>query len=392
MKITDVEVIRFRTETINHRSRWGFLVLGEPVEAIESVVRITTNEGHEGCMLATGGNLSALLQWIKPMLIGEDPLDHGKFWTWMNQMVTQSPELGPTELEMGVVDCALWDLAGKIAGLPVHKMLGSTRDRVKAYASGYPDLGPPETYAKHALDCRDHGYKAYKVHAYLGQKQVPGAEWKWERAPQHPGNPVEEVEVCRAIREAVGDDMVLMLDPFGAFTLDESIWVAQQLEELNYYWLEHPMLETRMEAYRRLTESTSVNILAPEHLGGGVYTRAEWITQRACDMIRIGSYDCGGLTACHKMANVCEAYGVKCELHGGGWAHLQVFGSTNEETCEYFERGLLTHDVAAYETPPPYLKEIADPMDEEGNVLIPQEPGIAIDLNWDYINDNLVTE
>ena len=65
------------------------------------------------------------------------------------------------------------------------------------------------------------------------------------------------------MREAVGDDIVLMLDPFGVYTLEESLWVARELEELNYYWLEHPMVETRVESYRRLTEQTSIAICSP---------------------------------------------------------------------------------------------------------------------------------
>ena len=342
MKITDVEVINFRTTTIDHRSKWGFLVLGDPVETVESITRISTDEGAEGYMI--GGDSRVSEARIKPLLLGEDPLDREKLWTWMNQMVVQSPELGVTEIHASIIDCALWDLCGRMAGLPIRKLLGGTRDRVKAYASGYPDLGPPETYAKHALDCKKRGYRAYKVHAYLGQKKVLGQPHKWVRAPQHPGNPVEEIEVCRAIREAVGDDMTLMLDPFGSFTLEEALWVARQLEELDYYWLEHPMLETQIEAYRRLTEETKIAILAPEHIPGGVYARADWMLQKASNMLRIGYFE-GGITGCRKLATIAETFGIQCEMHGGGWPIAQVLGATHPSTCEYYERGLLQLDL-----------------------------------------------
>ena len=387
MKISDIEVINFRTTTINHRSRWGFLVLGDPVEAVESITRISTDEGVEGYMI--GGDRQATEARIKPLLMGEDPFDHEKLWTWMNQMVIQSPELGLTEIQASIVDCALWDLCGRAVDLPVHKLLGGTRDRVKAYASGYPDLGPPETYARHALDCKKRGYTAYKVHAYLGQKKVPGHPDKWIRAPQHPGNPVEEIEVCRAIREAVGDDMVLMLDPFGSFTLEEALWVARQLEELDYYWLEHPMLETQIEAYRRLTRETRIAILAPEHIPGGAYARADWALQGASNMLRIGYFE-GGVTGCRKLATIAETFGIQCEMHGGGWPTMQILAATSQSTCEYFERGLLQLDLDAYETPEPYLKAMCDPMDDDGNVIVPSGPGLGMEFDWDYINENLV--
>ena len=383
MKITDIEVITFRTTTIHRRSRWGFLLWDpESIETQESITKISTDEGVSGYMI--GGDAAITEARIKPLLVGEDPLDREKLWTWMNQMVVQSPELGLNEAVMGVVDCALWDLFGRMIGQPVHKILGGARDRVKAYASTEPDLGPPEVYAEHVVACKERGYKAYKVHAYTAFDPH-----KWQAAPQHPGFPKEEIEVCRAVREAAGDDMVLMFDPFGVYTLEQALWVARELEKLDYYWLEHPMLETRMEAYRRLTAETRIAILAPEHVPGGVYAKAEWLLQRASNMLRIDYYQ-GGITGCHKLVNIADAYGVQCEMHGGGWASSQILGSTNESTCEYYERGLLPLDPDFIEKPEPYLKAICDPMDGDGNVILPQGPGLGMEFDWDYINDNLI--
>ena len=196
--------------------------------------------------------------------------------------------------------------------------------------------------------------------------------------------------MCRAVREAVGDDMVLMLDPVGSYTLEEAIWVGRELEKLNYYWLEHPMIETTIEAYRRLTQELDIAILSPEHIRGSIFTRAEWVLQGASNMLRIDS-NYGGITGCYKMVNICQAYGLQCELHGGGWAHTQILGATTEATCKYYERGGLRPDFD-YETPPPYLKTICDPMDDDGNVILPQKPGLGMEFNWDYINDNLIKE
>ena len=114
--------------------------------------------------------------------------------------------------------------------LPVHKILGGARDKVKAYASTYPNIGKPEDYAEHALECKKQGYKAYKVHAYICWNPHT-----WEPAPQVPGFPKEDVEVCKAVREAVGDDMY-----------DVELWrlyfeqsLGRRVEK-TIYWLEHP--------------------------------------------------------------------------------------------------------------------------------------------------------
>jgi L-alanine-DL-glutamate epimerase-like enolase superfamily enzyme len=298
-------------------------------------------------------------------------------------MVTFQPPLN--EHQASVVDCALWDLFGRAVNLPVHKILGGCRDRVKAYASTYPNMGKPEDYAQHAVECKKQGYTAYKVHAYICWNPHT-----WEPAPQLPGFPKEDIEVCKAVREAVGDHMVLMLDPFGVYTLEQALWVGRELEKLGFYWLEHPMIETRVEAYRRLTRELDIAICSPEHVPGGVFSRAEWVLQGASDMLRIDN-NYGGITGCYKMVNICQAYGIQCEMHGGGWANSQILGATPEATCQYFERGLLRPDFD-YETPPPYLKAICDPMDGAGNVILPRKPGLGMEFNWDYIHDNLVKE
>jgi L-alanine-DL-glutamate epimerase-like enolase superfamily enzyme len=379
VKISNIEVIRFRTTTQHHPTKWGYGRWGEVRDTTETITKISTDDGAEGYML--GGDEQVIDNIVKPLILGENPLEREKLWNWMDQLVTFGHSL--PEHEMGIVDSALWDLFGRSVNLPVSVILGGARKKVKAYASTFPNLGGPDVYAEHAIEAKRQGYKAYKVHA-----NICWDPYKREPAPQQPGFPREDVEICRAVREAVGDDMVLMLDPFGVYTLEESIWVGRQLEKLDYYWLEHPMIETRSESYRRLTEELDIAILGPEHIPGGVFTRAEWILQKGSDMLRI-DHHFGGITACQKMVAIAQAYGIKCEMHGGGWANSQILGATNEAVCEYFERGLLRPGFD-YEKPAPYLNAICDPLDDDGNVILPTGPGLGMDLNWDYINDNLV--
>jgi L-alanine-DL-glutamate epimerase-like enolase superfamily enzyme len=381
MKISNVEVVEFRTTTQHEGTRWGYGVyLGDGASrpAVSSLTKISTDEGVEGYSL--GGD-RAMVEVVKPLLLGEDPLDREKLWHWLDQMVTFSHRL--SEGQAGIVDCALWDLAGRLTGLPVSKLLGGSRQRVKAYASTVPNMGGPEVYAEHVRTCRRQGYGAYKVHAYICWDPHTNAP-----APQLPGFPREDLEICRAVREAAGDDVVLMHDPFGVYTLEESLWIGRELEKLGYYWLEHPMIETRVEAYRRLTRELEIAILAPEHVPGGPFARAEWALQGASDMLRI-DVNYGGITGCWKLINLCQLYGIKCELHGTGWAHLQLLGAAPEATCLYYERGLLRpglDDALAA----PYLKSIPDPLDGDGNVIISQQPGLGLELDWDYIDEHRV--
>jgi len=375
VKITDIQVIRFRTRSDGYPTRWGYYRFGEEHDAVSTITKIMTDEGIEGYNI--GGSQEVMDHLVKPLLVGENPLDREKLWHWMDQ------HAGINEHLAGFIDCTLWDLYGRMVGLPVHKLLGGCRDKIKAYGSSAPNMGKPDAYVKQALECKKQGYKAYKVHAYIFFDP-----YKWEYGPQLPGFPEKDIEVCRAVREAVGDDMVLMLDPFGVYTYEQSVWVGRELEKLNYYWLEHPMIETRLEPYRRLCRELDIAVCSPEHVPGGMFARAEWVLQGGSDMSRI-DVGYGGITGCYKHASLCQAFGIKCEMHGGHWTNSHILGAMPEFTCEYFERGLLRPE-ADYETPPPYLKAIPDPMDGEGNVILTTKPGLGMEFVWDYINDNLV--
>jgi L-alanine-DL-glutamate epimerase-like enolase superfamily enzyme len=383
VKIVDLQVIPFQVRRRTFRN--GELLPEE--EVVQTLTKITTDEGAEGYYLGGLGHgdqdglladqRAALEGRIKRLLLGHDPFDREKFWHW----------LWVANLEenlLSVVDMALWDLQARAFSLPLYKLLGGCRDKVKAYASTYPNMGTPDDYAQHALACRRQGYTHYKIHPYYfwdPVKQVPD--------PGRPSHIEQDIEVCRAVRAAVGDDMVLSFDPWGTYrTYEEAYRVGRELEKLNFYWYEHPMPEYRVASYEKLCRELDIPILSPEIAAGSFYTRADWIRRGASDMSRIDVLR-GGITGVKKLAAVCEAYGVKCEIHMSGFANLQIMGSTSEDVCQYYERGLLAPGMD-YETPPPYLERIADPMDQQGYVHLPQEPGMGYRIIWDYIDEHRI--
>lgn len=381
MKITDVEIIAFEVPHQIFRDRQ---VITEGT-AVQTLFKIATDEGAEGYYFGGHGHgdrdglppdqQRMVLGKARSMLIGEDPFDRERFWHWM--WVSKTPEN-----VLSTIDLALWDLQARWAGVPVHKLLGGCREKVKAYASTYPNMGTPEQYAAHALACQEEGYTAYKVHPYYFADPVT-----FQPAPGRPSHVKADIEACQAIREAVGDEMVLMFDPWGTYcNYEEALWVGRELEKLNFYWYEHPMPEYRVRSYEKLTRELDIPILAPEIAAGSLYTRADWILREAADMSRIDVLR-GGITGVKKLTAICEAYGVRCEIHMSGFGNLQILGATSEDTCEYYERGLLASGVD-YNTPPPYLNAIGDPMDQDGYVSIPQLPGMGYDINWDYIEEH----
>ena len=385
MKITDIRITPFRT----HADRWdaGHARPLPNTEMVQTVTCIETDAGAEGYFFGGGSHgdqdglgiddRRLILGRIKDLLVGQDPLDREMIWKWL--WVANIPENVAS-----VIDLALWDLAGRAIGLPVYKLMGGARDRVKAYASTYPNIGKPHVYAEHAVACKEEGYLAYKIHPHYFWNPETGTP-----TPGRPSNIKADIETCHLVREAVGSDMVLMFDPWGTYmTVEEAIQVGRELERLDFHWYEHPMPEYRVESYVRLARELTIPILSPEIAAGVVFTRADWIVRGASDMSRIDVMR-GGITGARKTAIVCEAHGVRCEIHMSGFGNLQVCGATSEDTSEYYEKGLLAPGVD-YDAPHPYVKNTCDALGPDGHVALPVAPGLGYEIEWDYIRDSTV--
>lgn len=377
MKIVDVVIETFHYRSRAMRDTEGHGHPGPEHDAFQTLLRIVTDSGVEGNWF--GANRGVIEQVVKPLLVGQDPLYREKIWQALKDR--QRLHGGVlTDRVLSVVDCALWDLAGKQAGQPVYKLLGAYRDKVPAYASTMcgdelaGGLDTPEAYARFALQCMERGYPAFKLHTW--QPPVSGAP-----------DPKRDVAACAAVREAVGPDIDLMLDPYHTYSRTDSLYLGRELEKLDFHWIEEPMGEHSISSYVWLTEQLAIPMVGPETAEGKMYTRAEWIIRGASDVSRGGVGDVGGITPLMKIVHLCESFGMAMEVHGGGAANLHVLCAMGIPG-EYYERGLL-HPFIDYEQPAPWLREIVDPMDDEGYVHVSERPGLGLDIDFDYIRDNL---
>ncbi len=380
MKITGVSVRTFTYTSHVGRDSEGHGHPAPPREATQSLVTIETSDGVAGYAF---GNIPAgvLENQVKPLLMGREPFYRELIWQGLKErqrlnLATLSDKI------LTVVDCALWDLAGRALGQPVYKLLGAYRDKVPAYASTMcgddleGGLDTPEAYAAFAEWCMDRGYPAFKLHTW--QPPMPGAP-----------NPKRDVAACAAVREVVGSDVPMMLDPYHYYGREESLYLGRELEKLNFLWMEEPMDEHSMSSYVWLARQLDLAICGPETAEGKMYTRAEWIKHDAADIVRGGVGDLGGITPLVKVAHLAEAFGLKMEVHGGGAANLHVLCAMGIPGL-FYERGLL-HPFVDYDTPKPWLHQLEDPMDDEGYVHVSQEPGLGQQIDFDYIDRNLVT-
>jgi L-alanine-DL-glutamate epimerase-like enolase superfamily enzyme len=379
MEIVDVETVVFKYRSTVAADSAGH---GHPAiehERLQALTRIVTDEGIDGYCF--GGNKETNERIVKPALRGKDPLNREEIWQMLYRQL-QGSRGGLSDRQLAVVDIALWDFAGRYMKQPVYKLLGGYREKVRAYGSTMcgdetkEGLDTPEAYGGFAETIVKQGYPAVKIHTWM-----PPIDW----AP----DPKMDVAACRAVRDSVGDDIPLMLDCYHCYNREEALYIGRELEKLNFHWIEEPMDEHNTASYVWLTKNLEIPVVGPETAEGKLWTRAEWILREAADISRGGVMDVGGITPLMKIVHLCEAFGTRLEIHGNGAGNLQVLGAM-AIPGEYYERGLL-HPFLDYEKPAAWLREIVDPMDNEGYVHIPQKPGIGLDIDWNFIEENRVT-
>ena len=297
LKIVDVKVESFKYNTKISRDSDGHSHPGPEHEATQSILTIVSDQGSEGHSFGIDPGIAHRV--LRPILIGEDPFNREKIWNGLKESKRINRDL--LDQHIGVADMALWDLAGNHLGQPVYKLLGGFRDKVQAYAStmcGDEEVGglsTPEEYGRFAETCVERGYTAIKLHTWM-----PPISW----AP----DPKMDIKACAAVREAVGDQIKLMLDPFHFYSREDALYIGRELEKLNFHWLEEPMDEHSISSYVWLTGQLDINILGPETAEGSLYTRAEWIARNACDILRGGVGDVGGITPLIKVAQGLGIY------------------------------------------------------------------------------------
>jgi L-alanine-DL-glutamate epimerase-like enolase superfamily enzyme len=182
-----------------------------------------------------------------------------------------------------------------------------------------------------------------------------------------------DYRACAAVREAIGPDVPLMLDPNHWYSGADALWLGRRLEELGFLWLEEAMegiAELLSVAQREpLTEHPR-----PREHDRQALDRAEWIAKGACDMVRTGAWDVGGIGPALKRAHVAESFGMSCEVHGTGAGNLAVCAAIANTT--YYERGLL-HPFIDYDRPPPYLSGSTTRWTAMATSICAQSPGSA---------------
>jgi L-alanine-DL-glutamate epimerase-like enolase superfamily enzyme len=365
MKITDLTLTMFKWD-VPSGIRTGSLQSPAYGKGELALVTISTDEGVTGHSFMGSASrrasveAPALIAYLKPAVMGQNPLDTGRLWQrmWLNNRQASLRCIG-------AVDVALWDLVGQYLKQPIHRLLGTCRDRVPAYASS-EYLPTPQDYVNEALEFKEKGWTAYKIHPHSNAK--------------------EDIEICYAVRKAVGDKYTLMLDSVWAYDYAGALRVGKVCEELDFLCYEDPLPEDDIYNYVKLRQKLNIPILATEYTPGGAYGLPEFIIRGATDILRGDVTVKAGITSLVKIAHTADTFRMKCEIHHGGnslanAANLNVTMAINN--CDWFE--VLLPDIAQKYG---LVKDIE--VDKQGYVYAPTAPGLGFEIDWDLVKRNTI--
>jgi L-alanine-DL-glutamate epimerase-like enolase superfamily enzyme len=377
MKIKSIHISVFETKTLSPpfqlveeargaNRRWlrqaHARSTGERVTGHLHVLHVRTDEGVEGVCTVGDARYRTMrvkdLEQLRVLALGEDPFDRERLNLKLH---AATRGMFARQGWYGAFDNCLWDIAGKVAGLPVYALLGRARERCPAYLNIGGGRGPDadRIAVQDAQQAVEVGFQAVKDHFR--------------------DSAAANVARFRAVREAVGSDIDVLHDAaLAGYTFDEALYVGRALEELRFAWFEEPLPDVRQAELKRLCDALDVPILAPETMMNDVDLSAQWLIAGATDHLRTNARH--GTTSALKLAHLAELHGANAEFNGPGGlfglvhAHL-VCAIRNTRFYEYFPGG--SRDEAGYE-----IGLLNPPLPKAGYIVPPNAPGWGAEWDW----------
>ena len=382
MKIVSVDIIDVKNPIQSAVSKW------RPV-----VVRINTDEGVSGfgeVGMAYGVGASAgfgMAKDLSRLLIGEDPMRSEFIWDKM-QKKTVWGQGGGTVVSAGMsaIDIALWDIKGKVLGVPCYQLLGGkTRNELRTYASqlqfgwGDPEkkehLTTPEQYAAAAVRAIEDGYDAIKVdvneideQGYAKRRNLYGAFARRDLMVGY--------NRLKAIREAIGYDVDIIVEAHALTDKVSAVEFGRMIEEFRISAYEEPVMNLNPECLKQVREHINIPIAAGER----VFTRwgfRPFLEDHIIDLIQPDLGTCGGMSECKKICDMGHVYDTTCQVHVCGGPIMTAASLQLEAAIPNFAIHEL-HRYALLEGNRVTCKY--DYLPENGKYTIPDLPGIGQEL------------
>lgn len=332
-----------------------------------TVVRITTDQGLEGLGITyheVGGEATvALIQRnMAPRLIGRDPFETEVLWQEFFNYLRGVGRKGLTFCALSAIDTALWDLKGKILGMPLYRLLGGNKTTVPVYSSGGWTSYSDEELVAEMTDMVGQGYNTIKF-----KVGVEGGT-----------NPRRDRERVRKVRDAVGPDIKLLLDANNCWDAATAVQFANTVREYDILLFEEPVFADDIPGLARFKHGTDIPLATGEH----EYTKfgaRDLLLAGAADIVQMDGARVGGITEMLKIAALTQAWNVKFAPHAMEHMHLHLVSAI--PNALFLERLRLFEDITKHTF-------VDAPNPVNGTMTIPDLPGLGLELNMDFIRDH----
>jgi len=359
MKITDVKTIRLRA-TIPTEGQ-VFSRSGVRNSRSTTLVQVETDEGITGVGSCSGnGELIEVIvaRVLKPLLIGTDPTQIDEIWdrAYVRGGHKEFGTRGVGVVALSGIDVALWDILGKVRGVPLYQLLGGKcRDKVPVYATAlYPE--EPSKVAKRARGFAEQGFHGVKIKVGFDLDQ--------------------DIRIVRAVRRELGKDFIVMTDANQGYTLAVGLDAAAAFADCGVFWLEEPLFVEDIAGHAELRERGKVPIAVGENLNMG-YAFENFMVRGAVDYLQPDVARAGGITEIRKIAATAAAHGVPISFHT--WGDGVALAASVHLSAAIYECIVMELDY----THNPLREELLrEPFKLVNGCLCPPEkPGLGVELN-----------
>ena len=342
------------------------------------ICEIETDDGHIGignAALAPQLVKKTIDEYLKPLVIGEDPFDYAYIWEKMYRRTHAWGRRGLGMVAISAIDIAIWDILGKLTNKPVFKLLGGrTKEKIPVYASKLYSQ-PIKDLQNEAEKYKKQGFKMFKMRFGWGPKDGPEGMRK-------------NIELVEAVREVIGDDTDLMLECYMGWNLDYSKRMIPKLVKFNPRWLEEPVIADDIHVYAELNNMNAIPISGGEH-EFNLFGFKQLLDLKAVSYIQYDNNRVGGFTIAQKINALAEAYQVPVIPHAGQMHNYHLTMSNfNCPISEFFP----VHDVEIGNELFYYIFE-GDPAPIDGMIdLDDNVPGLGLKITDKYKSEFKIIE
>jgi L-alanine-DL-glutamate epimerase-like enolase superfamily enzyme len=339
------------------------------------IVEIETDEEILGQSFIVGTHLGngaeihiydlIIRESLSKTLIGLDPLRPEEVWLKMAKTLPFGRR-GASTRAISAVDLAIWDIIGKKSGLSIWRLLGGSKDRIPIYIAGgyyHQDGKSLDDLAEEMIGYVKKGCTCVKMK--VGGDSVE-----------------KDTERIRVVREAIGEDIGLMLDANEAWDGFTAVNAVKRWEKFNPFWIEEPVATDDIPSLKLLRSKTNI----PIAVGENAYTRhgfRDLITSEAIDIIQADAGRMGGITEWIKVAHFASVHSIKLAPHGLQEYHASLAAAIdNGMIIEYYAPDLRLQFLINEVFEEPHETKIPN---QDGTLSVPDRPGLGLKINWDVV-------